>query len=58
MYVLEILKFRRLDAVRLRRARPGVTEQEINEDVSERLGTGEFDAVRREAEGDETQPQR
>jgi UDP-GlcNAc:undecaprenyl-phosphate GlcNAc-1-phosphate transferase len=48
--VLEILKLKRLDALRLRRARPGVTEQEIDEDVSERLETGEFDAVRRETE--------
>jgi len=48
--VLEILKFKRLDALRLRRARPGVTEREIDEDVSERLETGEFDAVRRETE--------
>jgi UDP-GlcNAc:undecaprenyl-phosphate GlcNAc-1-phosphate transferase len=50
VYVLEILKFKRLDAMRLRRARPGVTENEIDEDVSERLATGEFDAVRRETE--------
>jgi len=50
VYVLEILKFKRLDAMRLRRARPGVTEREIDEDVSERLETGEFDAVRRETE--------
>jgi len=48
--VLEILKLKRLDALRLRRARPGVTEREIDEDVSERLETGEFDAVRRETE--------
>jgi UDP-GlcNAc:undecaprenyl-phosphate GlcNAc-1-phosphate transferase len=48
--VLEILKLKRLDALRLRRARPGVTEQEIDEDVSQRLETGEFDAVRRETE--------
>ena len=49
VYVLEILKLRRLDAMRLRRARPGVTEQEIDADVAERLGTGEFEAVRLEA---------
>ncbi len=48
--VLEILKLKRLDALRLRRAHPGVTEQEIDEDVSQRLETGEFDAVRRETE--------
>jgi UDP-GlcNAc:undecaprenyl-phosphate GlcNAc-1-phosphate transferase len=50
VYVLEILKFRRLDAMRLRRARPGVTEQEIDRDVERHLETGEFDAVRRETE--------
>ncbi|MBA2348199.1 MAG: undecaprenyl/decaprenyl-phosphate alpha-N-acetylglucosaminyl 1-phosphate transferase [Solirubrobacterales bacterium] len=50
VYVLEILKFRRLDARRLRRARPGVTAAEIDADVEVRLGTGEFEAVRRETE--------
>ncbi len=50
VYVLEILKFRRLDAIRLRRARPEVTESEIDADVDARLGTGEFDAVRRETD--------
>ncbi len=50
VYVLEILKFRRLDAVRLRRQRPGVTDEEIDADVEERMETGEFDAVRRETE--------
>ncbi|HYF25606.1 MAG TPA: MraY family glycosyltransferase [Baekduia sp.] len=50
VYVLEILKFRRLDAVRLRRQRPDVTEAEIDADVRERMETGEFDAVRRETE--------
>jgi UDP-GlcNAc:undecaprenyl-phosphate GlcNAc-1-phosphate transferase len=50
VYVLEILKFRRLDARRLRRSRPGVSSAEIDADVTERLGTGEFDAVRRETE--------
>ena len=43
--MLEILKFRRLDAVRLRRARPGATEAEIDADVEQRLETGEFEAV-------------
>ncbi len=46
VYVLEILKFRRLDAMRLRRGRPEVSEREIDEDVAERLGTGEFESVR------------
>jgi UDP-GlcNAc:undecaprenyl-phosphate/decaprenyl-phosphate GlcNAc-1-phosphate transferase len=47
VYVLEILKFRRLDAVRLRRVRPDATEADIDADVEERLKTGEFEAVRR-----------
>jgi len=50
VYVLEILKFKHLDALRLRRARPTVTEEEIDADVAERMQTGEFDAVRRETE--------
>jgi UDP-GlcNAc:undecaprenyl-phosphate GlcNAc-1-phosphate transferase len=50
VYVLEILKFRSLDAIRLRRVRPGATEAEIDADVQERLKTGEFEAVRRETE--------
>jgi UDP-GlcNAc:undecaprenyl-phosphate GlcNAc-1-phosphate transferase len=47
VYVLEILKFRRLDAIRLRRVRPEATEEDIDADVEERLQTGEFEAVRR-----------
>jgi UDP-GlcNAc:undecaprenyl-phosphate/decaprenyl-phosphate GlcNAc-1-phosphate transferase len=50
VYVLEILKFKRLDTIRLRRLRPEASEAEIDSDVAERLGTGEFDAVRRETE--------
>jgi len=50
VYVLEIFKFRRLDAIRLRRTRPDATEQEIDADVEQRLETGEFEAVRRETE--------
>jgi UDP-GlcNAc:undecaprenyl-phosphate/decaprenyl-phosphate GlcNAc-1-phosphate transferase len=50
VYVLEIFKFRRLDAIRLRRMRPEATEDEIDADVEERLQTGEFEAVRRETE--------
>jgi UDP-GlcNAc:undecaprenyl-phosphate GlcNAc-1-phosphate transferase len=50
VYVLEIFKFRRLDAVRLRRMRPEATEDEIDADVEERLHTGEFEAVRRDTE--------
>ena len=48
VYVLEILKFKRLDTVRLRRM--GATEAEIDEDVTRRLETGEFEQVRRETE--------
>jgi UDP-GlcNAc:undecaprenyl-phosphate/decaprenyl-phosphate GlcNAc-1-phosphate transferase len=47
VFVLEILKFRRLDAIRLRRVRPDATEADIDADVEERLETGEFEAVRR-----------
>ena len=50
VYVLEIFKFRRLDAIRLRRVRPETTEAEIDADVEEHLETGEFEAVRRETE--------
>jgi UDP-GlcNAc:undecaprenyl-phosphate GlcNAc-1-phosphate transferase len=50
VYVLEILKFKRLDTIRLRRARPETSDDEIDSDVAERLETGEFDAVRRETE--------
>ncbi|MDX6723260.1 MAG: UDP-GlcNAc:undecaprenyl-phosphate/decaprenyl-phosphate GlcNAc-phosphate transferase, partial [Solirubrobacteraceae bacterium] len=50
VFVLEILKFRSLDAMRLRRMRPDATEAEIDADVHERLKTGEFEAVRRETE--------
>jgi UDP-GlcNAc:undecaprenyl-phosphate/decaprenyl-phosphate GlcNAc-1-phosphate transferase len=50
VYVLEIFKFRRLDAMRLRRVRPETTEAEIDADVEEHLQTGEFDSVRRETE--------
>ncbi len=45
VYVLEILKFRRLDAMRLRRLRPEASPAEIELDVAKHLETGEFDAV-------------
>jgi UDP-GlcNAc:undecaprenyl-phosphate/decaprenyl-phosphate GlcNAc-1-phosphate transferase len=45
VYVLEILKFRRLDAVRLRRLAPDATPAEIERDVIEHLETGEFQTV-------------
>lgn len=50
VYVLEILKFKRLDALRLRRVKPAATDEEIDEDVAAHLETGEFDSVRRETE--------
>jgi UDP-GlcNAc:undecaprenyl-phosphate GlcNAc-1-phosphate transferase len=45
VYVLEILKFRRLDAVRLRRLRPEASPAEIESGVVRDLETGEIDAV-------------
>src|SRR5271169_3682485 len=50
VYVLEILKFRRLDAIRLRRLRPDVSPAEIDLDVVKDLETGEVDAVSGEIE--------
>jgi UDP-GlcNAc:undecaprenyl-phosphate GlcNAc-1-phosphate transferase len=52
VYVLEILKFRRLDAIRLRRLRPDVSPAEIDMDVAKHLETGEFEAVSRAGEDD------
>jgi UDP-GlcNAc:undecaprenyl-phosphate GlcNAc-1-phosphate transferase len=52
VYVLEILKFRRLDAVRLRRLRPSASPAEIAQDVFKDLETGEFEAVARVAQGE------
>jgi UDP-GlcNAc:undecaprenyl-phosphate GlcNAc-1-phosphate transferase len=45
VYVLEILKFRRLDTVRLRRLRPEASPAEIDLDVAKHLETGEFEAL-------------
>jgi UDP-GlcNAc:undecaprenyl-phosphate/decaprenyl-phosphate GlcNAc-1-phosphate transferase len=45
VYVLEILKFKRLDAIRLRRTHPEATEEEIEADVTERIETGEWEKV-------------
>jgi len=45
VYVLEILKFRRLDAIRLRRLRPDASPAEIEAGVTQDLETGEFDAL-------------
>ncbi|MEA2199583.1 MAG: UDP-GlcNAc:undecaprenyl-phosphate/decaprenyl-phosphate GlcNAc-phosphate transferase [Solirubrobacteraceae bacterium] len=45
VYVLEILKFRRLDAMRVRLLRPDASPAEIDLDVTKHLETGEFQAV-------------
>ena len=45
VYVLEILKFRRLDTVRLRRLRPEASHAEIERGVTADLETGEFQTV-------------
>jgi UDP-GlcNAc:undecaprenyl-phosphate/decaprenyl-phosphate GlcNAc-1-phosphate transferase len=45
VYVLEILKFRRLDAIRLRRLRPEASPAEIESGVARDFQTGEIDAV-------------
>jgi UDP-GlcNAc:undecaprenyl-phosphate GlcNAc-1-phosphate transferase len=45
VYLLEILKFRRVDTVRLRRLRPDASAAEIEASVAEHLETGEFQAV-------------
>jgi UDP-GlcNAc:undecaprenyl-phosphate GlcNAc-1-phosphate transferase len=47
IYVLEILKLRRLRSWQLRRTDPDTTEHEIDEDVERRLETGEFTALER-----------
>ena len=45
VYVLEILKFRRLRERRLRRADPQLSEEEVARDVFTKLETGQFDVV-------------
>ncbi len=45
VYVLEILKFRRLDAIRLRRLRPQASTDEIERDITDDLETGEFQTI-------------
>jgi UDP-GlcNAc:undecaprenyl-phosphate GlcNAc-1-phosphate transferase len=48
VYVLEILKFRRLSALRIRRDKPDATAADIDAAAVEALETGEFGAVSRE----------
>jgi len=45
VYVLEILKFRRLRERRLRRTDPQLSDEELARDVVTKLETGQFDAV-------------
>ncbi|HXW59334.1 MAG TPA: MraY family glycosyltransferase [Solirubrobacteraceae bacterium] len=45
VYVLEILKFRRLDTMRLRRLSPEASPDEIERGVTADLETGEFETV-------------
>jgi UDP-GlcNAc:undecaprenyl-phosphate GlcNAc-1-phosphate transferase len=45
VYLLEILKFRRLDTLRLRLLRPTASDADIERDVERHLETGEMDAV-------------
>jgi UDP-GlcNAc:undecaprenyl-phosphate/decaprenyl-phosphate GlcNAc-1-phosphate transferase len=52
VYVLEILKFRRLDAMRLRRLRPEASPAEIEADVAKDFETGEFNAIANAGKGD------
>ena len=52
VYVLEILKFRRLDAVRVRLQRPEASPAEIDLHVAKHLETGEFEAVSQPGHGD------
>jgi UDP-GlcNAc:undecaprenyl-phosphate GlcNAc-1-phosphate transferase len=51
VYVLEILKFRLLDTMRVRRLRPGASPAEIDLDVAKHLETGEFEAVSQAGDG-------
>jgi UDP-GlcNAc:undecaprenyl-phosphate/decaprenyl-phosphate GlcNAc-1-phosphate transferase len=45
VYVLEIFKFRRLDAIRLRRLRPNASAAEIERHVTRDFETGEFQTI-------------
>jgi UDP-GlcNAc:undecaprenyl-phosphate/decaprenyl-phosphate GlcNAc-1-phosphate transferase len=45
VYVLEILKFRRLAAIRVRRMQPAASAEEVERQVTEQLETGEFEIV-------------
>jgi UDP-GlcNAc:undecaprenyl-phosphate GlcNAc-1-phosphate transferase len=46
VYVLEILKLRRLSAIRIRRVRPDAEQHEVDADVARQMETGEFEAIK------------
>jgi UDP-GlcNAc:undecaprenyl-phosphate GlcNAc-1-phosphate transferase len=48
VWVLEILKLRRIRERGLRRQDPAITDEEIDRDVAVRIETGQFDAIRPE----------
>jgi UDP-GlcNAc:undecaprenyl-phosphate GlcNAc-1-phosphate transferase len=52
VYVLEILKFRRLRARDLRSADPDTSEHEIDAQINREIETGEFERVRYSANGE------
>jgi UDP-GlcNAc:undecaprenyl-phosphate GlcNAc-1-phosphate transferase len=58
VYVLEILKFRRLDAMRLRLLRPEASPSEIERGVAKDFETGEFKAVTEEFQAVGEAPER
>ena len=58
VYVLEILKLRRLRAWQLRRTDPDTTEHEIDEEVERELETGEFTALGATAGPEDSNPVR
>jgi UDP-GlcNAc:undecaprenyl-phosphate/decaprenyl-phosphate GlcNAc-1-phosphate transferase len=46
IYVLEIFKFKGLRTIEIRRAHPGTTEDEIEDQVAKDIETGEFEKVK------------
>ena len=48
VWVLEILKLRRIRERGMRREDPAISDAEIDRDVAERIETGQFDAIRLE----------
>jgi UDP-GlcNAc:undecaprenyl-phosphate/decaprenyl-phosphate GlcNAc-1-phosphate transferase len=56
VYVLEILKLRRIRAMQLRRRDPDTSEHDIDAEVQRELETGEFEVVRRPPRSAPTRP--